>query len=339
MTKIVNWIEKIEKIDPGFFTEMRNSSHAYSDEKQNPYHLEHNGNIYGHVLEVYTQAQERYPEDEILHLAALLHDIAKPMCRDIIEEKQRVSFYNHESMGVFLAVDILGELKLNSADKVRVLEIIQRHADSYKLSKRNLGKLYNNELFVDALKIRACDMYGRIALEGNSKDAAELAEAIDYKFEEFPSLKEYKNTCTLMVGPPGSGKSTALKGVKDVLSRDDCLMELATTSDYGKAWNEVDPTDVDKLFEFKLRSYLGRSADFYIDMTNMNVKSRRKFTERFKNVFNLDCIVFLTPYKELLKRNAGREGKVLKEYIIENMCKRFQMPYEGEGFRNIEYVF
>jgi len=335
-----NWINKIELIDKDFFSELGKTSHAYSKEKQNPYHLEHNGNILGHVMDVFTEACNRFPEDEILQLGALLHDIAKPACRELIEEKQRVSFYNHESLGVFYAIDILNKLNLKSEDKVRVLEIIQRHADSYNLSPKNLKRRYSKESFEDCLKIRECDMYGRVALEGNRKDVKAFEEAKVYDIKDQKGLKEFSKTCTLLVGPPCSGKSTYLENTdKTIISRDNILMELAETDNYSVAWNEVNQDEINKKLQENINKALQEDKDVIFDMTNMTFKSRMQKIERFKNKFNMDCVVFLTPFNELLKRNKLRTNKVLNEGVITNMCKSFQMPYDGEGFRSITYKF
>lgn len=332
---MINWIEKIE---PNFFKELKNTSHNYKDHT-NPWHLEADGNVYGHTLMVYNEAIKQYPDDDILQLGALLHDIGKPICKEDIPEKNRSSFFSHENIGVFLAVDILKKLDLNENDVIRVLQIIQRHADSYKLSLKNLKKLYSNKTIQDTFKIRLCDTLGRISENGNEEDLKNLEDTKKVDFGSFEKPEQKNNTITLLIGPPASGKSTYLKNYNGIIiSRDECLMSLSDKVDYSDAWKCSDQKEVDKLFEKRLRNVILARKDFIVDMTNINVKSRRKFIERLKNKYNIEAKVFLNSLDTLLTRNSLRTNKTLNNSIIIGMCKRFQMPYEGEGFSDIEYI-
>lgn len=324
---MINWIEKIEELEPDFFDDMKECNHAWDEVTENPYHKE--GSVWNHTLLVLQEADKFYPNDDIFRLGALLHDIAKPICMELIPDKKRRSFFNHESMGVFKAIGILKKLNIKGTDVVRVLEIIQRHADGYKLSNKNLQFRYNNETIEDVHKIRLCDTNGRIC--------DDKPEVFDLELNEFQELPKYDRTITLLIGPPASGKSTYLENYHGlVLSRDNCIMDSVNTDNYSEAWNLVNQKEIDKLFQERLKNMLNSNKDFIVDMTNMTVKSRKKW---FNLKSNVDAIVFITDYNVLQERNKNRLNKTLKPYIIDNMCKQFQLPYLGEGFRNIEYKF
>ena len=337
----MNWIERIDNLDLKYLQELRDCTHAFSEDKPNPWHTECSGNVFGHSNMVYENAIKFYPEDEILQLACLLHDIAKPFCREVCYDKEKVKFYSHENMGVFLAIEILDALELKENDKIRVLELIQRHADTYKLAPRNLIELFDQDSFNDAMKIRKCDMLGRVALvsDETNQDVEIYNKTLELKIPEIsPKTPGTGIRCILLIGPPCSGKSTFTKDYQGIIiSRDNIIMNLSNSEDYNVAWHEVDQTVVDRLLQEEINFAIDEEKEFAVDMTNMTVKARRKFTANKK--LSCEAIVFLTRYDELIKRNKAREGKVLKEFIIVDMCKRFQMPYPGEGFKSVKYIF
>jgi predicted kinase len=340
----MNWIEKIDELSTDYLQPLRDCTHAYSVDKPNPWHVECDGNVFGHVMMVYDNAVKYYPDDEIIHLAALLHDIAKPFVKETDHESQKCKFYSHESIGVFLAIEILSKLGINETDTIRVLKLIQRHADCYKFSERNIRALYSQEDFDDVLKIRKCDMLGRESAASDDilRDVKTHNTSLEWVLESGAAATDINldfTLCTLLIGPPASGKSTYISNLEKsvtVLSRDNCLMELATSKDYSEAWNEVDQKEVDKLFQQRLVAAIAAKEHFVVDMTNMTVKSRRKFTQDKR--LSCNAVVFITPYHELITRNENRVGKTLKTFIIRDMCKRFQFPYELENFNDIKYI-
>ena len=120
-----------------------------------------------------------------------------------------------------------------------------------------------------------------------------------------------------------------------VLSRDQILQKDCPNLDYAEAWLIANQEDVSKEFE-KQRNYLIKNNhEFIVDTTNCTAKSRLKYTSEVSCV----ATVFLKDYATIMQRNQNRKGKVLQGYVIENMMLKFQLPYPGEGFRGIKYVF
>jgi len=93
--------------------------------------------------------------------------------------------------------------------------------------------------------------------------------------------------CTILVGVPGSGKSTWLDnkyGVFcNVASTDNIITRIA--SDYGMTYDEGFKELIgfaDKIMWRQITSYQMRGMDFIIDRTNLNAKSRKKFIDKLK---------------------------------------------------------
>lgn len=81
--------------------------------------------------------------------------------------------------------------------------------------------------------------------------------------------------------------------------------------------------------------------NIFIDATHLNQKSRNKTLSRLKKelITELNCIVFTTPLKECLIRNAKRQGRgQVPSDVIIDMFKCFTYPSKDEGFDKIWVV-
>lgn len=81
--------------------------------------------------------------------------------------------------------------------------------------------------------------------------------------------------------------------------------------------------------------------NIFIDATHLNKKSRNKTLSRLKKelITELNCIVFTTPLKECLIRNAKRQGRAqVPSDVIINMFKHFTYPSKDENFDKIWVV-
>ena len=77
------------------------------------------------TLEHSLQVLQNTPEDIVLRLSALLHDIAKPQTRT--EDKKSVHFYQHEIAGAKRARKILNDLKFPKETITKVCKLIKNH--------------------------------------------------------------------------------------------------------------------------------------------------------------------------------------------------------------------
>lgn len=302
-----------------------------------PYHKE--GSFLKHLEMVYDISKIFY--DLELSIACLLHDIGKPFCRFYDTEKNVTRFNGHESLSVFIAIDVLDILtkdeKYKDIDKIRILKLIQRHADPYKFSKEKLLKLYTKSEMQDVCRIHFCDTKGRLP-----EKEPTLIDISDFEFIKEPKYTSSKMFVVLH-GVPCSGKSTYIetlnksenlteyeKNFKDfrVLSRDEIVMKFAELNNltYKKSFDKF-KDKINK--EYQKRFSELKYCDIIVDGTNISEKSRRKFKNR-----NVLVITFLVGFNEIFKRNSKRLNKKLENYVIINFMKNFQFVYSGEGFVN-----
>lgn len=101
----------------------------------------------------------------VLRWAALLHDVAKPMCRTTDEEGSD-HFYNHPKEGRTIAHQVLRRLKLDNDTIHRVERLVEWHDYGLdgNITKKTLRKaLYQMgpDLFDDFQKLRWADIMGQ----------------------------------------------------------------------------------------------------------------------------------------------------------------------------------
>jgi len=142
----------------------------------------------------------------------------------------------------------------------------------------------------------------------------------------------------MMVGLPGSGKSTIAKELSfrenAVLhSSDDLRKELFGDADNQES-NELIFQELHKRIHRDLQD--GKSVVY--DATNLSYKKRKTFLERLKIECNKECHMVVTPYEKCLKQNSARSRKV-PEKVIENMYKGSFIPQYFEGWDHIEISF
>lgn len=143
----------------------------------------------------------------------------------------------------------------------------------------------------------------------------------------------------IMVGIPGSGKSTYAKEIQRdyqnwVVNSSDAIREEL----YG---NEDDQSHNNEIFNTMLRRtvaalYAGMNCIY--DATNLSAKRRanliKEICRQVKDV-HYEAVVMATPIDNCLVRNAARERSV-PTYVIFSMLKRFEMPALWEGFDEIK---
>ena len=153
----------------------------------------------------------------------------------------------------------------------------------------------------------------------------------------------------MMIGVPGSGKSTYAKNFikyarykegRDIvyISRDEIRFSLLKE---GEPYFSKEKQTY-KIFMETMREALKEGKDVLIDATHMTWGSRHKI---FRNISNIDGVVVYgmwmrTPYMDCVVRNQGREGiRRVPDDQLFNMIEHFEEPDISEGFEHIQEVW
>lgn len=131
----------------------------------------------------------------------------------------------------------------------------------------------------------------------------------------------------IMVGIPGSGKSTYAKQLDGVVcSSDQIRKEL-----YGSESILGSYYEVFKTLDEKVKNVLESGQNAIYDATNLTKNGRKNIINKFRNYAEKIIIVFMnTPLPVALERNKKRERKVPKR-IIRNMSYSLEEPTKEEA--------
>lgn len=154
-------------------------------------------------------------------------------------------------------------------------------------------------------------------------------------------------TLTVLVGLPGSGKSTSIPEDFDgfVYSTDNYIEQCAKMKNslYNSVFQEfIEPAT--KAMNEQLEIAIRQKADIIWDQTNMSAKKRRGILSRFPKSYKKICICRILPrtedeWDELNSRIAQRArftGKFIPPHIIEKMADSYVEPTLEEGFDEVK---
>jgi len=348
---------------------MKKITHHFDEDNLNSYHLE--GSIWTHTMLVYMRALMFSNKNEV-HIAALLHDLGKPYTMERNEDNKKVSFYSHEQVSTFLAIEVLNKLEKDvpnyKFNKIKVLKLINWHSDFHKfmeleikeyglLRKKDIvflrEKYLFENLFEDMYALNRADSYGRFMKEENieykekmfKKIKEEYEDRVKYTNNEKENYNKNKKLLTILTGMPNSGKSSYLNNIdKDtiVISTDKYIEELHPDKSYDEIYSllkDEDFKEIDKKLNKEFIKAVRSDKNIIIDRTNMSKKSRRRWNVS-KKKYEVKIVCFLIEEKELKKRNEKRkkEGKTISDETMFMMSKRLSVPGYDET-NNIEYIF
>ena len=133
----------------------------------------HKYDVYYHILHT-IQAVEPLETEELtllVRLAALFHDIAKPMVQKKVSKQEEPVYYNHEVVGANVAKKIMKRLKYSNAEIDFVALLVRQHMFYYQDewtdgAVRRFMRAVGIENIKPLLKLREADRLG----SGNRKD-------------------------------------------------------------------------------------------------------------------------------------------------------------------------
>lgn len=325
---------------PATVQEMKNSDHNYSSKELNPYHCE--GDVWTHTLMVFNYAvQNNFPQE--VQMAALLHDVGKPSCREVKEKnglKHYVSFNSHEGASFYRALSILDSYRdvFDQHQIDHIAKMVANHStlygwqDNALKSKSDWVKtaFAGDSYFLGQLAMLVeSDSLGRIS--EFPTDKYDYREYRDYTTHQEPIHKD-EPTMMVLIGPPGCGKSSFSSNFPDhVVISSDNIIESLSGKDYNEKWKKADMKEVEKQMMFEFQKAVHEKKNIIIDRTNMSKKSRRRFVSNAKGYFK-KAVVFNTPRTVIIARNIQRSatGKTISSDVIDRFEKAFTYPLLDE---------
>lgn len=156
----------------------------------------------------------------------------------------------------------------------------------------------------------------------------------------------------VLVGLPGSGKSTRLKFVDDpefggdaFVYSTDAYIE-ARAKDQDKTYDDMFDScigDATKHMNDVLAIAISAGIDVWWDQTNMSSKKRKAIISKFPKTYRKECWCIRPPvtdeeWADLEIRLLFREGKTIPQYVIKSMSDSYIEPELDEGFDVITIV-
>lgn len=174
------------------------------DYDQKNYH--HKYNLLEHTAVVVSSI----PAVKHLRFAALLHDIAKPVCRSF-DSENIAHYYKHSSVGAEIAESIMSSLNADNATKEKTVKLIRWHdtpiEECDRIIKRKLRSVGKDLLF-DLIELQRADTLG-------------LAEEYHNRLSHFDRLKIMteeilsKEQCFSLKNLDINGHDMSALGLKD----------------------------------------------------------------------------------------------------------------------------
>jgi predicted kinase len=151
-------------------------------------------------------------------------------------------------------------------------------------------------------------------------------------------------TVYLLIGVPGSGKSTWLSkqdlSNAVVLSTDNYVEHFAKLN--NKTYTEIFKSvigEATRLMHEDLRQAIRDRKDIYWDQTNLTAKTRAGKLAQIPGTYEKVAVYFPTPSDaELARRLAARPGKTIPANVVLGMKSQLEPPTLAEGFDDITVV-
>ncbi|MBI4727116.1 HDIG domain-containing protein [candidate division TA06 bacterium] len=146
------------------------------------------------VFEHSIKSSDFAPKTLELRLTALLHDVAKPRCREVFEGGAH--FYGHDKLGAKMAGEILSRLKYSNQVIERVTGLIGRHMFAVPETGKGLRRLISKagiDGLDDLIALRRADIMAQ-GMKGDTEYLKAFKQAVKEELDKKPafSIKDLK---------------------------------------------------------------------------------------------------------------------------------------------------
>lgn len=146
----------------------------------------------------------------------------------------------------------------------------------------------------------------------------------------------------MMVGLPGSGKSTKAEQIKNEFGAQVFSSDALRKERFGDEKVQKDANGIFKELFNRCAASLNSGHTTILDATNLSYKKRMEFLRELDKkvslAFSKICILMATPYEICCERNRSRE-RVVPDEAMKRMYCSFYTPAYFEGWDDIEVVY
>lgn len=152
-------------------------------------------------------------------------------------------------------------------------------------------------------------------------------------------MEEKQPELVIMVGLPGSGKSTIINqryANHTVVSSDDIIEKAA--AEQGLTYDEAFKDNIGRAtmgMKIAFKDAVEKNEDIVWDQTNLSKKKRRGILQQIPKHYRTVAVVFILPEKVRAERAAGRTGKSIPDHVMKSMTKNYNPVTKDEGFDKI----
>lgn len=161
-------------------------------------------------------------------------------------------------------------------------------------------------------------------------------------------LEDLQPEIIVLVGLPGSGKSTWIKNTLAksdldyvVVSSDDEIERMAAAD--GKTYDDVFQKYIGRatgMMKQNFKDAVNNGRSIIWDQTNMSPKKRRGILQQVPSNYRKIAVAFEVDDEELNRRLTKRAetGKTIPPHVIKSMAKSYVPPSKAEGFDEVYFM-
>ena len=146
----------------------------------------------------------------------------------------------------------------------------------------------------------------------------------------------------MMVGLPGSGKSTKAEQIKNEFGAKIFSSDSLRKEKFDDEKVQRDANEIFKELLNRCAAALNAGHTTVLDATNLSYKKRMEFLKgldrKVDKAFSKICILMATPYEMCCERNRSRE-RVVPDEAMKRMYCSFYTPAYFEGWDDIQIVY